>query len=1050
MTIMENVKRIITAILCLNFVLVFSQVTHAQTPGLSGVSISIERISTQQGLSNSMVRAIAQDKQGFVWIGTEYGLNRYDGKDFKIYKRTADTNSLSDNNISTLFEDQNGFLWVGTTLGLNRFDPVTMKFKKYFHDPDNPSSLSNNEIRSIYQDRTGVLWVGTARGLNKFEKSNQTWRRFFPTPNDSSRPGDNFVNAILEEHQGTFWIGTGDFLKAGGGLFKFDRNSGSFSHYQHDPSGWKKISSDWITSLFEDGSGTLWVCIDNDEVNKLDRASGTLIHFPLPLEDPPSLGRLFVKSILEDKVGALWIATWGTGLYRYDRRTGTFTRYTFDETKPGGLSSPAVNTIFLDRAGLLWVGTDRGGVNTIATKPFLHRHTLGNSLRIGSRVDGLFEDSQGMLWVTATGSGLWRFDPRTGKATHVPPKMNGSAILQDTAGRVWINALVEVITYNPRTNKFVVVVKIPKRQGSLEWITSMFLDSGGSLWVGTVGSLYRFAKNMKDYSLFVNDTQNSRSITAGQVQTILKDRSGNIWVSTATGLNRFDKVAQSFTRFLHDEKDSSSLSDNNWSALHKDRYGTLWIGTTNGLNRWNETSSTFTRFYPDERITAQSLNQIVEDAQGYFWFATGTGVSMFDPSTGRFTNFKQSNDFEVINVLGWSRTKLRNGEILFGTASGILAFDPERVRTTPYVSPVVVTGIKKFNQRMKLDTSPELLREVTFDHDENVFSIEYAVLSYDMSHLNQYAYILEGIDREWVYCGNRREATYTNLDPGVYRFRVKGSNYDGVWNEAGTSLTIIIKPAYWQTWWFRSFALIMVLGFIGFAYHREVNRLKKEKRIQQDFSQKQIESQEAERKRLASELHDGLGQNLLVVNNELQQFLSEQSGPQNDLRRVASLVQESVESVREISSNLHPHHLERLGFCSAVEALAENISHSSGLRIDCSCDKLDHQMPKEIEIHLYRIIQEALSNIVRHASARNAKIDIRKDQKSIDVIIHDDGCGFEIREFRGEQLSKQSSDVSRGFGLASMSERARIIGGTLTIESAALSGTTIHLTLPLS
>jgi signal transduction histidine kinase len=630
------------------------------------------------------------------------------------------------------------------------------------------------------------------------------------------------------------------------------------------------------------------------------------------------------------------------------------------------------------------------------------------------------------------------------------PYQPGIAMFQDTAGRVWIKTIVEVITYDPSTKKVAVVVKIPKRQGSLEWISSMFLDSKGSLWVGTVGSLYRFAKNMKDYTLFIHDPHNSRSITAGQVETIVEDRSDNIWVCTATGLNRFDKVTQSFIRILHDEKDSSSISDNDWPHLHKDRFGTLWAGTANGLNRWNETTSTFTRFFPDDRTPGRYINQIVEDEQGYFWYAAGTGVSMFEPSTGRFTHFRQSNDFEDINVLGWSQTKLKNGEILFGTASGILAFDPERVRAAPHVSPVVVTGIKKFNQRIKLDTSPELLREVSFNHDENVFSIEYAVLSYDMSRFNQYAYLLEGIDRDWVYCGNRREATYTNLDPGVYRFRVKGSNYDGVWNEAGTSLTVIVKPAYWQTWWFRSLVIILVLGFSSFMYQRKVRRLKKDKLIQQEFSRKQIEQQEAERKRLASELHDGLGQNLLVVKNEIQQFLNDKYVSKKDLHRVDSMMQESVESVREISSNLHPHHIERLGFCAAVEALVENIAHSSDLKMECACDKLGYQMPKKIEIHIYRIIQEALSNIVRHASAKNVHVEVRKKPKSIDVTINDDGRGFNTGEFRGEQMQKHDGDVSRGFGLASMAERARIIGGTLTIESSASSGTTIQLTLPVS
>jgi signal transduction histidine kinase len=310
-------------------------------------------------------------------------------------------------------------------------------------------------------------------------------------------------------------------------------------------------------------------------------------------------------------------------------------------------------------------------------------------------------------------------------------------------------------------------------------------------------------------------------------------------------------------------------------------------------------------------------------------------------------------------------------------------------------------------------------------------------------------------------------STLIGLEPAQVEMREidRGAFYDVFYPEGGGSLSWLRRAV---TWPFAARIVARELKEANEALHeryaqleqaniqvqRQASKLKEEYRIrelmQQEFSQKQIESQEAERKRLASELHDGLGQNLLVVKNELQQFLSEQKGPQDDLKRVVDLVQESVESVREISSNLHPHHIERLGFCAAVEALTENISHSSGLRIECSCDKLDHQLPKEIEIHLYRIIQEGLSNIVRHAFAHNARVEVRKNPKSIDVIIKDDGCGFDIREFRGEQLPKHTGDVSRGFGLASMSERARIIGGTLTIESLPSSGTTIHLTLPQS
>jgi signal transduction histidine kinase len=290
---------------------------------------------------------------------------------------------------------------------------------------------------------------------------------------------------------------------------------------------------------------------------------------------------------------------------------------------------------------------------------------------------------------------------------------------------------------------------------------------------------------------------------------------------------------------------------------------------------------------------------------------------------------------------------------------------------------------------------------------------------------------------------------YTNLDPGTYTFRVRGANHDDVWNEKGATLTVVVQPAYWQTWWFKLIAAAAILSLFVFIYKREVTRLRKEKQIQQEFSRQQIESQEAERKRLAAELHDGLGQDLLVANNELQQFMQENTESREELKQVASLVQESIQSVREISSNLHPHHLDRLGFCAAVEAMTENIARSTGLTIQRSCDAIDRLLPKETEIHVYRIIQEALSNVVRHASAKNVSVQVKKHSDSIEITVTDDGKGFDVHETLERRPSRLSREGLHGFGLSSMTERVRIVGGTMKIESTPGLGTKVQVSLPI-
>jgi signal transduction histidine kinase/ligand-binding sensor domain-containing protein len=1021
---------------------------HAQTPGISGTNIVFKRISADQGLSGNQVYAITQDQEGFIWIGTDKGLNRYDGQSFMVYKHTADSNSLSENYVQSLCADKNGILWVGTSHGLNQFDPLTHTFKRYYSRPSDSTHF--DIISTIYEDRAGVLWIGTDWGLTRFDRTAETWQRFLPAADDTSRPGDNCVNAILEDSRGVLWIGMGGWLRSGGGLFTFDRRTHRFSRPIHDQPGRRRRSPDcWITSMCEDASGTLWVCTDNDDLKRIDRNSNEFVRVPLPVEGSNDMGRHSLKCIREDAHGALWVATWGGGLYRYDRHSGTFLQYTFDALDPGSIPSPTLTTLFVDRSGLLWLGSQYGGACTAATRSFFHRHNLGDALHINTQVTALLTDKQGMVWVGGVGFGLWRYDPRTQRATCIEPAAAPSTMFQDSAGTVWFDQSSEVHTYNPSTRRMEIVVRLPSRHGRQEAILHMLRDRKGCLWIGT-DRLYRYDRSLKQHTLFVHDSQNPHSITWGAVMGIIEDRSGKVWVSTWNGLNGFDETTQSFTHFLHDENDSSSLSHNLVLGLLEDRSGNLWLGTDDGLNRFERQTSTFSRFFPPSLHKDHSSGHIMEDEKGRLWFATRTGISSFDPVRGTFQEFNRSDGAEPFAYLGWAYTRLPGGDFAYGTATGMLVFHPDSARRSPFVPPIVITGLRKLNQAIPFLELSEHVGRVDLSYRENVFSVDYAALSYDMPEFNQYAYILEGFDRDWVYCGYRKEAIYTNIDPGTYTFRVKGSNHDGVWNEMGASLTIAVDPAFWQTWWFRILAGSLLLGLVGFLYRREVTRLRRDRLIQQQFSRQLIESQETGRKRLAAELHDGLGQDLLVANNELQQFLQDDPGSVEGVKRAASLVQESIQNVREIASELHPHHLDRLGLCAAVEVMTENITHSSGLSIDCQCGKVDGLLSKETEIHLFRIIQEALSNVVRHAEATKVALQVEDSSAGIELTITDDGKGFTVESGTTRaSFSRHDKDVN-GFGLSSMAERARIIGGTLNIRSSPGSGTTIHLTAPRS
>jgi signal transduction histidine kinase len=334
-------------------------------------------------------------------------------------------------------------------------------------------------------------------------------------------------------------------------------------------------------------------------------------------------------------------------------------------------------------------------------------------------------------------------------------------------------------------------------------------------------------------------------------------------------------------------------------------------------------------------------------------------------------------------------------------------------------------------------------------YSHNVLELEFAAIDIDAPTLVQYQYRLEGFEEEWVKPKDRRYVRYTNLAPGDYVFKVSATSSRDEWSRQEIALAISITPPWWRTWWFKILAVVAFLSLFAFIYKREVTRLRKEKLMQQEFSRQQIESQEAERKRLAAELHDGLGQDLLVMNNELQQFMQENKASREELKQVASLVQESIEEVREISANLHPHHLERLGLRAAIEAMVEKVSRSSGLTVGLIGDTIDKLLPKETEIHLYRIIQEALSNVVRHASAKNANVQVKENSESIEITVTDDGKGFDVKDALVRRPSHSSGQGLHGFGLSSMTERVRIIGGTMKIESTPGLGTKVQVSLPI-
>ncbi len=1007
---------------------------NARTPGISGVNVVFQRLSTEQGLSNNSVWAITQDKQGFVWIGTTNGLNRFDGKRCLVYHAGPDSTSLSDNWIWSLFSDRDSCLWIGTNHGLNKFDPRTLTFQKYLHDPANPASLSHNEVSAIYRDRAGTLWVGTKRGLNRFEHDTGTWTHFLPTPDDATRPGDNFVRAIVEDNEGSLWIETGNFAMNGGGIFNFDKNRGDFARIGISRT--RDYSGGFIATGSEDVAGNLWLCTsDKYGPHWLDQIAGAISPHS-STSGPSHLGMsrgLTYKlwRVCQDRHGAIWVGNFGGGLFRYEPGTRQFRQYTVDLEAPSALSSAWINLLFIDRSGLLWVGTDNMGVNSFSTKPFLASHTIEDSLIINNRFGVTFADKAGNLWI-----GSLRYEPKTHRYRYPLRNIVLTHLCQDGGGTIWASDMWGLAKYVPGKDNGMRVWWLPLA-GLDEITTFVFVDSKNLIWLGTQGGVYRLQKDLSSYTRFNLDHEKVGGILGGRVTSIYEDKAGTIWVGTITGLNRYEQETGSFKLFSHDVRDPASLSDSYCTGILEDALGRLWISTAMGLDLFNPISQTFTRYLH------QPVGRIVADRRGRFWFgsvgishASVGRLSMYNPVDGQLRTYDESDGLPGEEIMGWPQTLLESGELVFGTYSRIVVFHPDSVQRLCPLANVVITGIKLFDKPVPLRTASDLLREIQFEHHENVLSIEYAALSYDMPEYNQYAYMLEGFDKHWVYCGNRQEATYTNLDPETYTFRVKGSNHDGVWNEAGTSLAIVIRPAYWQTWWFRGLMIVAMVGLGGsvVGYAERIRARRKIERLEGEHAL------ERERTRISQDMHDEVGSSLseiAILSELVKRDLRKPESAEVQVQQISDRAAELIDNVSEIVWAMNPKNDTLEDLLGHIRRYAVKYLDLAGIACEFHAPEMIPPLPvpSDIRRNLFLVVKEALHNVVKHSCASAVCIDVSLHGVVFEMKIKDNGHGFVVDDHR-----------NTGNGLANMRKRMTDIGGTCRIESTPDGGTEIIVT----
>lgn len=810
-------------------------------------NVEFEHITTDQGLSQSSGLCIFQDSQGLMWFGTQDGLNKYDGYTFTVYKYDErDSYSLSDNWISSIYEDSSGTIWVGTDgEGLNKFNRETEQFTRYTHDSDNPNSLGASRVLSIYEDQSNQLWIGTDEGgLNKFNRETEQFTHYTHNPDNPNSLSNDTIFSIYQDKLGTLWIGTG-----GGGLNKFNPETEQFISYTHDPDNLNSLSNDTVLSIYEDHSGNLWIGTNGGGLNKLERETGQFTHYTHDPDNPNSLNHNTVSSIVEDRFGNLWLATsswygnsYGTALDKFDPKTNQFTHYTHNPDNLNSLGDNIVPSILKNDSEIIWIGTGFNGINKFDAKKrkFSHyRNYPTDPYSLASnRIFSLHEDHSGSLWIGTADTGLDKFDPTTKQFTHYkhdpnnPNSLSGDivwSVYEDRFGSLWIGPQEGGLDkFDPKTGQFTHYKHDPNNPNSLSdnTVASIYEDHLGTLWIGTFkGGLNKFDRKTEHFTHYKHDPNDPNSLSDNTVWVIYEDQSGTLWIGGygQGGLNKFNRETGQFTRYTHDPNNPNSLSYDRIDALYEYPAGTLWIGTFGGgLNKFDIATETFTHYTVDDGLPSNSVIGILADDNGNLWLSTGKGLSKFNPETETFRNYDvddglQGNEFDGVKAHFRSRT----GEMFFGGLNGFNSFYPDQVKDNPHIPPIILTDFKKLNQSVKLDKAISQIKEIKLSYKDKFIGFEFAALDYTNPKKNQYAYKLVGFDKDWIYAGTQRTATYTNLDGGTYIFRVKGSNNDGVWNEEGTSIKIIISPPPWKTWWaYTLYVIALVAAVLGYVRWR--------------------------------------------------------------------------------------------------------------------------------------------------------------------------------------------------------------------------------------
>jgi ligand-binding sensor domain-containing protein/two-component sensor histidine kinase len=997
-------------------------------------NIQFQHLTVRDGLSSNYIIDITEDSLGYMWFATQAGLNRYDGYKVESFRHEAyNEKSLPSDNVRNIYCDMQRTFWVGTDAGLARFNYLNHTFDTFKHNPADSNSLPANHVSSFVEDQYHNLWIGTANGLSRYDPAKHQFKTFTSDVNSSSI-SHNSIYEMEPDKNGNLWITTGK------GLTFLNTTTLQFTNYFHDPKNPSSLSTNRMRYLAVDHEGKIWLGTYSSIVDRFDPLTETCIHYNISPNRGPVISNR-IDGIFTDRSGTVWIAGDASGLFYRIPSSDSLYSLCHNPLISTSLSSTHARCIYQDKTGMIWIGTGTGGVdrfNPYAKKFQLFQPDMNTVSGLASKqTHAICEDHHKRLWI-GTDNGVSVLDRKTGRYInyrHLPGDIHSLAddfifcIYCDSKGRVWIGTEKGLNRFDEANNSFTLYANHTGFNLPSNNIIAVGEDRKGRLWIGTIDGICTYDEKKNNFQSFKTDS--ALAELDCRTRSMYFDDNDNLWIGTHYSggeLIRYNTITHRATKWFYHLDDSSSVPGQGILSIMQDKKGFIWLGTNVGLCRYNENTNTFTTYSTKEGLHDGQVAGLLTDDHDNLWMSVANELCMLSPDRKTFTWFDATDGLQENEFRNWSSLKTSDGYFCYAGMNGFNMFHPDSLKVNSNKPRVLIRSLTILDKQINLDSLLSLDSSITLTYNQNFFSFGFTALNFDHPEKNQFACQLIGFDEKMIQLGTEHFVNYTNVPPGKYTLKLLAANNDGIWNEAGISLPLIITPPFWQTWWFYCIAVIAVASVLYSIYRIRINR---------------VVAMERMRSSISRDLHDEIGSSLSSV--QIMSAFAEESidstpaDAKRWVNRIGGNTKEMMEKMRDIVWTLNSSD-EISG--NIITRMNQYISHTLEPKdIECrlTADEKVNESLNDFarKRNVYLIFKEAVNNAAKYSDCKQVNISLMNESNRLRLTISDNGKGFD------------TTSSSTGNGLNNMRKRAAEINATIEITSSTGKGTVVSLVMPI-